>query len=84
MAFIRFTDNTGQTVPTEKAITIFRVQQGLIKGTAQQQEFCKRVHKVYIARELAPKDYLAKYPQSDEQAAQVGAVWPTLAYKDDA
>lgn len=70
----------GKSVSLEQAIRIFRVQHQLIKGTPAEQEYCKRVHKVYIARELAPADYKAKYPQIGdllEEAQQV-----PLAYKD--
>jgi hypothetical protein len=57
MAFLTLVNKKHVILPPEKAIAIWRVKVGEIKGTREQRAFVKKVDKIYLSHHNAPKSY---------------------------
>ena len=71
MAFIRLIDDSIQFAPPEKAVMLWRIQNGEIKGTPIQRKFVERIRRIYLNRTTAPKSYLEKYPSEPYDSGPV-------------
>jgi hypothetical protein len=81
MAFILLKNRQMKFVSAEQGATIWRILNGEERGTKKQMAFVKRIAKIYLNRNNAPKSYLVKHPDPEaKNKVPVGQV--RLPYVD--
>lgn len=71
MAFCILTTGKTLTLKPEQALAVWDVLQGNREPENEAQAaFCDKVERIYLNRENAPADYVAKYPDVPESYAR--------------
>lgn len=58
MAYVVFTDGKKSNISAEQGLGIWQVLNGEIEGDEKQQEFCRKVEKIYLNWRNAPDNYI--------------------------
>lgn len=70
MALIILHNGKCLTLPADKALEMFRVWNGEIKGTDKQVQFTNTVARIYLSKLNAPESYTRKYAPKSEASKE--------------
>lgn len=72
---LKLTDGSYRTVSSETGRVMFLMQVGQMQGTPKQQAYVKRIERVYLNWENAPKAYRERYPKGKREVVQPELWW---------
>lgn len=61
MAIAHLTNGKKMYLPPDKALNLWRILNGEVEPTKEQEAFATRVEKLYLNRHTAPQSYLDKH-----------------------